>query len=295
VNTLVVAGFTLREARRRRLLLAGVGVSAAFVALYALGFTLLYHNAQGAPDFGPTDPILDEERLRLTVISGILVILGLYGVQFLGALLAVFLGVASISPDVDSGVLHAVLARPVSRLQYLLGRLLALALLLIGYVVVMGSAMLLIARTVSGYEVGSAVRTLGLMSLEVLVLLALSLLGSTVLPTLANGVVAMCLFGLAWLGGIIGYIGSIPPGNATLANLGTGVSLLLPSDAIWRAASYHVLSPGLLVSAQLSGAGNIELPFASTSPAPLSIVLWALAYPVVCLALAGVAFSRRNL
>ena len=72
-----------------------------------------------------------DAREELLAISTILVLLGLYGVQFLAALLGLFLGVASVSPEIDSGALHAVLARPLSRLQYLLGRFLALAGLLV--------------------------------------------------------------------------------------------------------------------------------------------------------------------
>ena len=56
-------------------------------------------------------------REELLAVSTLLLVLGLYGVQFLGALLALFLGVASVSPEIDSGILHAVLARPLSRLN----------------------------------------------------------------------------------------------------------------------------------------------------------------------------------
>ena len=42
MNVLVVARWTLLEARRRRLVLAGVMLSVAFVALFAVGFALLY-------------------------------------------------------------------------------------------------------------------------------------------------------------------------------------------------------------------------------------------------------------
>jgi ABC-2 type transport system permease protein len=297
MSALVVARWTVLEARRRRLLLAGVVLSVAFVAVFVLGFVLLYHNqeknlleaqAQGVP--GGLDP-----REELLAVATILVILGLYGVQFLAALLGLFLGVASVSPEIDSGALHAVLARPLSRLQYLLGRFLALAGLLIAYVVVMSAALLLCARVVAGYEPGSAVRTIGLMILQVLVLLAVSVLGSTVLPTLANGVVMLALFGLAWLGGVIGFVGTVPPGNELLANLGTAVSLLLPADAVWRGASYHVLPPSLLVASSFADRGDIQLPFASTAPIAPAMLAWAVAYPLACLALAVAAFRRRDL
>ena len=192
-------------------------------------------------------------------------------------------------------VWHAVLARPLSRLQYLLGRFLALAGLLVAYVVVMSVALLLVARVVAGYQPGDATRAVGLMVLEVLVLLAVSLLGSTVLPTLANGVVMLVLFGLAWLGGIIAFVATIPPGNELMANLGTAVSLLLPADAVWRGASYHVLAPSFLVASSFANGDNVGIPFASTQPLAPAMLAWALAYPVACLGLAVAAFRRRDL
>jgi Cu-processing system permease protein len=301
VSALVVARWTVLEARRRRLLLAGALLSVAFVALFVVGFYLLYRTQQRdllaaqAQDGGPADGL--DAREELLAISTILVILGLYGVQFLAALLGLFLGVASVSPEIDSGALHAVLARPLSRLQYLMGRFLALAGLLTAYVVVMSGALLLTARVVAGYRPGDAAGVIGLMILQVLILLAVSLLGSTVLPTLANGVVMLVLFGLAWLGGIIGFVGTIPPGNELMANLGTAVSLLLPADAVWRGASYHILPPSFLVASSFAGGSGEEigLPFGSTTPIARAMLAWALAYPVACLALAVAAFRRRDL
>jgi ABC-type transport system involved in multi-copper enzyme maturation permease subunit len=297
MNVLVVARWTVLEARRRRLLLAGVILSVAFVALFAVGFFLLYQEQQRAlveegPAVGAGAPAAREELLA---ISTILVVLGLYGVQFLAALLGLFLGVASVSPEIDSGALHAVLARPLSRLEYLLGRFLALAGLLTAYVVVMSGSLLLIARIVAGYQPGDVTRIVGLMVLQVLILLAVSLLGSTVLPTLANGVVMLVLFGLAWLGGIIAFAATIPPGNEFMANLGTAVSLLLPADAVWRGASYHVLPPSFLVASSFANEENLGIPFASTEPLAPAMLAWALAYPVACLTLAVAAFRRRDL
>ena len=302
MNLLVVARWTVLEARRRRLLAAGVALSVAFVALFALAFTLLYRSqgrslldaqAGGAGQGGLAGVVGPREELL--VLSTGLVVLGLYGVQFLAALLALVLGVGAISPEVDSGALHAVLARPLGRLDYLLGRFLALAGLLTAYVVVMAGSLLLVARTVAGYQAGNAARAVGLLVVEVLVLLAVSLLGSTVLPTLANGVVMVALFGLAWLGGIVGFIGTVPPGNELLANLGTAVSLLLPADAVWRGASFHALPASLLAASSFAGGDDLTLPFAATARIAPAMLAWAIAYPTACLGVAVAAFRRRDL
>ena len=298
MSSLVVARWTLLEARRRRLLAAGMALSVAFIVLFAVAFALLYRTQQrdllSAQAQGGLPGGFDAGT-ELLVMSTALVVLGLYGVQFLAVLLGLFLGVASVSPEIDSGALHAVLARPLSRLEYLLGRFLALAGLLTAYVVVMSSALLLTARIVAGYQPGNVPKVVGLMILQVFVLLAVSLLGSTVLPTLANGVVMLALFGLAWLGGIIGFIGTIPPGNELMANLGTAVSLLLPADAVWRGASFHALPTSLLAATSFAGGVDFELPFASTTPIAPAMLAWAIAYPVACLALAVAAFRRRDL
>jgi ABC-type transport system involved in multi-copper enzyme maturation permease subunit len=79
-----------------------------------------------------------------------------------------------------------------------------------------------------------------------------------------------------------------------MANLGTAVGLLLPSDAVWRGASFHVLPPSFLVATSFSGE-DVQVPFASTAPLAPAMLAWALAYPVACLGLAVAAFRRRDL
>ena len=285
MSALEVARWTVKEAVRRRLLLGLVLLSAAFVGLFGLGFTLLYNKAQASSG---------ADAFVGTVAANVLTVLGLYAVQFLAAFLALFLSVGAISADADSGLLHAVLARPISRRNYLLGRWLAFAGLLVVYVLGMAGALLLIARTVADYQPVSPVRTLGLLTLEVVFLVSVGMLGSTVLPTLGNGVLTFSLFGLAWLGGIIELIGSAVH-NVAMANIGTGVALAFPSDALWRGASYFAQSPAFL--AQTSAVGQVSggIPFASTSAPTVAIVTWAAAYLLVVLALARGAFARRDL
>jgi Cu-processing system permease protein len=105
----------------------------------------------------------------------------------------------------------------------------------------------------------------------------------------------LALFGLAWLGGILGFVATIPPGNDLLANLGTAAGLLLPADAVWRGASFHVLPPSFLATTALTGSEVDGPPFVSTAPMAPAMLAWALAYPVACLAVAVAAFRRRDL
>jgi Cu-processing system permease protein len=284
VNTLTIARFTIQEAISRRLILAGAVLSLAFLGLFVLGFSLIYHNNSEL-----SGPLSDAQSKAMfgTVMS----VLGLYAINFLSGFLALFLSVGSISSEIDSGALHAVLARPMRRAEFVAGRWLAYAGLISVYVGLMAGSLLLSARLISGYSTPDPVRATLLMMLAAIVLLTVSLFGSTVLSTLANGVVVFSLFGLAWLAGIIELIGGLLANEAML-NIGTVVSLLIPSDAIWRGASYYVLSP-----LYLAGVQSVEdaIPFVGTSPPATPMVVWALLYPLAMLGGAVLTFSRRDL
>ena len=280
---LTIARFTIQEAISRRLILAGALLSLAFLGLFALGFGLIYQN-----DSELSGPLSDAQSRA--AFGTVMTVLGLYAVYFLAGFLALFLSVGAISGEIDSGALHAVLARPLRRAEFVVGRWLAYAGLIGVYVGLMAGLLLLSARLISGYATPDPLRATLLMMLASIVLLTVSLFGSTLLSTLANGVVVFTLFGLAWLAGIIEWIGAALSNEAML-NIGTAVSLLIPSDAIWRGASYYIQSP-LFLAAQSAQEG---IPFAGMSPPAAPLVGWGLLYPLLLLGAAVLTFSRRDL
>jgi ABC-type transport system involved in multi-copper enzyme maturation permease subunit len=290
VYVLQIARFTLHEALSRRLILAGVLISLAYIGLFALGFHFAYDKAiENSPN--------PQSRLALGVAFAMLTLFGMYVVNYLASFLALFLSVGAISGEIDSGTLHAVLARPLGRSEFVLGRWLGYVVLVGAYVLAMTALVLLVARLIAGYEVPDPFHAVLLMLLEGVLLLTLSLFGSTLMPTLANGVVVFTLLGLAWLAGIIEFVAHLlenapdATGAEAMLNISTTVSLLLPSDALWRGASYYLESPTLL--ATLGAARGI--PFFSTDPPPLPLIVWSLGYVVVILAGATLAFRRRDL
>jgi ABC-2 type transport system permease protein len=283
MHALTIARFTIHEAISRRLVLAATVLSVIFVGLYVLGFSFVFTNA---PPFARGQPTPNE----IATAGTILTVLGLYAVHFLSSFVALFLTVGVISSEIDSGTLHAVLARPIRRADVVLGRWLAYAGLISVYVVVMAGAILTLAWLIAGYQAFDPLRTIALMALGAILLLTVSLFGSTLFSTLANGVVAFTLFGLAWLGGIIEFTGGIVQ-NSAMVNLGILVSLFIPSDAVWKAASFYAQSPLFLAIGGTRG----QVPFIGSVPPTLPLVIWALGYPVVFLLLAVRAFSRRDL
>ncbi len=279
---MTIVRLTLREAANRKVLLVGAIISVAFLGLFWVGFSVGFDEAAN----DTADP-------TVTVAAGtVMTVLGLYAVQFLAAFMAVLLASGAVAPELDSGRLHAILARPLSRTSWLAQRAATFAGLSGLYIAVMSGAVLAIASGVAGYHAVAPWRAIALLVLEVVVLVALGTALSVRLSAIAAGVVVIALYGAAWIAGIMELIGGMV-GNDTLERIGVGVSLVIPSDGLWRAASYYLQSPAYLA---ITGVGDIEaVPFAgSAGPSPL-FVCWSVAYVAVWWLLADRWFRRRDL
>jgi Cu-processing system permease protein len=283
-RVLRIARLTFKEAMSRRLIHAGVIASLLFIILFAVAYNF-------AQERGTQVITGQRSRVLVTVGMASLTLSGLYIVNLLSGFIALFLSVGSISSDVDSGTLHALLARPMRRSQFLLGRWLAYAVIISIYVAVMASLMMLIAASIGSYEVPDPLRAIALMIMAALFLLTLAMLGSTFLPTLTNGAVAFTMLALGWLSGIIETLGNLQE-NEALFNLGATVALLIPSDALWRSASYFVQSSSIIAATSTVRAALPLL--ANTAPAP-AFVIWGLLYTAILLTTATYVFSRRDL
>jgi Cu-processing system permease protein len=202
----------------------------------------------------------------------------------------VLLASGAVAPEIDSGRLHAVLARPISRTSWLAQRAGTFAGLAAVYIVVMSGAVLAIAAGVAGYGAIAPARAVGLLALEVIVLVALGTALSVRLSSIAAGVVVIALYGAAWIAGIMEIVGSVLD-NVTLERIGVAVSLIIPSDALWRGASYYMQSPAFVVATS----GDDAIPFAGTTEPSGPFIAWAIAYGAVWWLLADRWFRRRDL
>jgi Cu-processing system permease protein len=280
MTALPITRLTLREALSRRLILAALVLSVIYLALVGLGFWFVQRQ------INDIDPTTD------AIATTALTVLALYVVSFLSAFLAMFLSAGSVSGEVDSGQLHAVLARPISRRSWLLQRWLGLAALAVPYSVGMGAAVLAVAAVAVGYGSVDVATGLALLGLQTLVLLSLGVLVSTRLSTLAGGAVLFFLFGFAWLAGIVEFIGELID-NGAMQTIGVVVSLLVPSDALWKGASYFFASPAM--NAVVAAQPESLPPFIGGAPAAAEFVAWSVVYVVAALALAVRGFARRDL
>lgn len=279
---LVLARLVLREAARRRLLLAVVLLTIASVGLTAWGFSRIPHL---------TATPLPTEQVKL--IASQLLILVAFMFSFVLALSAVFVAAPAISGELEAGTALALLARPLSRTSYVLGKWLGLALLLLLYAVGSVVLELIAVRAVIDYTPPRPAEAFLYLYAEGVVLLTLALALSTRLSGMVGGVVALVLFGIAWMGGIVGGIGQLF-NNATVEHVGTVTKLLLPTDGLWRGA-VHALEPvAVLTAARGLPSGMSGNPFFALSPPPAAFIVWSMAWIVAVLALAVWSFRARE-
>lgn len=277
---MTIIRLTIREAANRKVLLVGGLISLAFLVLFWIGFTVGFGQAT-------TDP----ELMTATDGAGtIMTVLGLYAVQFLAAFMAILLASGSVAPEIESGRLHAVLARPLSRTSWLAQRAGTFAALAATYIVVMSGAILLIAKVVAGYGAIAPVRAVAFLALEVVVLVAFGTALSVRLSSIAAGVVVVALYGAAWIAGIMEIVG-IALGNTALQRIGVTVSIVLPSDALWRAGSYYMQSPAYVA---VTTAEN-SVPFVGSAEPGLPLTVWSIVYATAWWLLANRWFRQRDL
>jgi hypothetical protein len=121
------------------------------------------------------------------------------------------------------------------------------------------------------------------------VLLALALAGSTRFSPIAVGIVAVALYGVAWIGQVAAALAS-EYHNDAIRTACTIISLLIPSGGMWRGAIFS-LEPTLLAAASARIGFN---PITVTSPPTHAYLAWTGAWVVVMLWAAIASFNRRD-
>jgi ABC-type transport system involved in multi-copper enzyme maturation permease subunit len=276
-----IAALTLREASRRRVLLALAVLTLALLSLSSWGFSRLAAETDaGALTSG-------EARL----VGAVLLNLVMFGFSLIAALGTAFLAGPTLSGETESGIALAVLARPVRRSAVLLGKWLGLAAFGGGFVVVTGLAQCLVVYWTVDYWPPQPAAALALLAAQTVVLLTLALLLSTAISPMASGVVAVGLFGATWVAGVVGGIG-LALGNDGVARVGTVSRMLLPTDGLWRGAMHAFQDPALLAQLDSSFDGH---PFLSTAPLTTTYLAWGAVWVAMVWGLAAASFLRKDL
>ncbi|HVY63947.1 MAG TPA: ABC transporter permease [Gammaproteobacteria bacterium] len=275
-GTLTIARLTWLEARRRRIALAAVVCGLVFLAVVATAAYLAHRSVA-------TGTVASFEA---RIMFRMLLQAGLYVVNFLVVACAVLLPVDTLSGEISSGVIQTLASKPIDRAAIVLGKCLTYWLMTGAYLLLMAGGVVLSVWLASGIAVPHLPAAFLLMWLGATVMLAVTILGGTRLTTIANGIVAFAVYGIAFVGGWVEQIATVLRNDA-VRYVGTAISLVSPADAMWRRAA-HEFTPSGPLGVQLT-------PFTPISVPSAAMIVWTLAFVLVTLLIAIRTFRRRPL
>ena len=285
-HILIIAQLTFEEARRKRVAVAALVLGVAFVFVFALGFELVYREMQSEANRQNQSVMIVVASAQNAQLISVFTLAGLYASNFLGVMMSALLPVDTLAGEIRSGAIQTLLTKQVRREEVVLGKWLGFWVMLMFYMTLIVGGVVISVALIAGFLLPHLFLGIALMLLEATLILTVSIAGGTCLTTLTNGVTVFGLYGLAFVGGWVERIGSLF-GNKAAEQVGIVTSLLMPSEALWQLAAYH-MQPVLLAQLGLS-------PFSSASEPSPWMVVWAMGFIVATLAFALWQFERRDL
>jgi ABC-type transport system involved in multi-copper enzyme maturation permease subunit len=279
----MIARFALRESLRRRVFLVIALLTLLFLALYGLATWQAFETSE---EFETTSVGVDARIVVGATLAG----LAMFAILFLGTILAVFLTLGAVRGDADRGLLQPLLVRPVRRRTLLLGRWLGAVAVCVPYVMAVALAAFALTHALGGWWPDRLLGPLAGLGLGVAIVAAMSLAGSVVLASTANGIGVFMLFGAGLTAGLLGQIAEAI-GSDTLGDVAAVTTWALPFEALYQAGLADL-------TADTVGFTKLALdlgPFGGAQDAGPALWLYALAYLAGVGALAVRAFKRRDL
>ena len=272
----IMAAVTFQEAARRKLLWTAVAAGAGFLTLFGIG---MHFQVKDLASHGV--PPLIGHQVQVAMIQ-----VGFYAVDLLAVVMTILTSVDTLSGEISSGTIQAIATKPISRWEILIGKWIGFAGMIAIYVSAMFGGVSAIGYFIASVRPHNAEIGALLVFLECLLLLTVTFACGTRFSTLANGVIVLGLHGLAFIGGWIEQIGALTT-SPRLVTLGIVSSLIMPSESMWRRASFEMQS-SLARSIQFS-------PFSSTSAPSAAMVGYAVVYLLIAFSVALYNFQERDL
>jgi ABC-2 type transport system permease protein len=282
---LVIAGYTFKECVRRRVFVVVPIVTALFLGLYGVGNHFAFQFDQETISQGP-GALIDARSFTGATLVG----LSMFTTLFLGAVVAVFLTFSTVRGDAEVGLLQPLVVRPVGRPILLLGRFLGASLIAVLYTLFLYSACVLITGTIGGWWPDPLVLPGLELGAGVVVVTALSLLGSIFMSPIVNGISVFMLYGAGLLGGLLGQIGKALNSD-DLSTVGNVMSWAVPFEALYQAALYSLTSATTGLTHVIVQLG----PLGGAHAGSLLLTAWVPVYLGVIALAAKIGFARRDL
>lgn len=272
----VMAGITIREAARKKILWTALAAGLGFLVLFGIALHFQIRDF----DERSTSPFI-----RYQILSAMLMV-GLYVVDLLAVVMTILMSVDTIPGEISSGTIHAIAMKPMPRWQILIGKWIGFATMIAGFVALTFGGTVAVAYEMARVTPPNAIPAALLVTFECLLALTVTFLFGTWLSTLTSGVIVIGLHGLAFMGGWLEQMSGFTE-SARLATVGIVTSLIMPSEAIWRKAAFDMQTP-------LAGALPFS-PFANVSIPSATMIGYAGFYMFIALAIAVYHFQQRDL
>jgi len=258
-KTLAIALNTFREAIRDRILYGFL-----FFALVLIVFSLVL----GQLSLG--------EQGRVTID------VGLAGISLFSVLMSIFLGISLLHKEIEKRTIYPVLAKPVSRAAYLLGKFLGLAATMVVQIALM-SLFLIAVLSLHGAAPGFGLLVaLALCLIETLLVIAMALFFTSFSRPFLSGLFCLGVFAAGRNADLISRLSDIES-LAWIGPVANGVSTILPNLYLFYPSGKLVEGSWVSVHEQFVSTGYLA-----------STIGYGAAYTVVFLLLSIVLLGRRD-
>ncbi len=277
-----IAGYGLREALRRKVFVVVCLLTVAFLVLYWLGARYAFNHVRN---------VVPPEGVDARTFTGAFLFgMAMFGTLFLGVVLAIFLTLGTVRGDAERALLQPLVVRPIGRSTLLVARFLGAAAVCVPYVLVMYFAAMLLTG-LEGSWWPDRIVTPGLeLAAGVVIVAALSLLGSVFLSSIANGIAIFMLFGAGLVAGLLGNIGHVLNSHG-LIHAAKVAAWAVPFEALYQDALRAITQETSGLTGFLLRLG----PFGGAEQGGVALRLWSLAYLAIVGAVALAGFARRDL
>lgn len=261
----IVAGVTLREAARRKILWTALAAALLLLIIFAVALRLQILEFEGRA----MSPFV-----RYQVESGMLMV-GLYTCDLLAVVMTILTSIDTIAGEITSGTIHAIATKPLARWQLMTGKFAGFVAMIVPYVALTFSATVAVAYATTGVLPENPVLGCALIMGECVLVLSVTMLLGTLFTTLTAGVVALGIQGVAFMGGWLEQVSGFSQ-STHIVTLGVITSLIMPSESLWRRAAYVMQTP-LAASLSFSPFANVSIPSQSAVAYAAAFVLLAFA------------------
>lgn len=277
----LLARMTFREAVRKKMIWAVFLMTALFVSFFGWGvyrFKETWDARVAARSF--RIPITFNQAVDLNMAFAVFIIF------FLAGVMGIFAAIGTIAGEVDGGTFQAILPKPIRRWEVVLGKWMGYAIMLALYVAIVTAAVAAEVGIIASHIPAGTWKAALVVIIATWWLLALTVLGSTIFATMANGIICYMLYAFGLAATIVEAQGQLFQIHA-MENAGLVLSLLFPSQRIYNYANY-LIQPATNFS--FGGGGG-----PSSTPPSGAVVPYAIGYLALLIVGACLVFRKKDL